>query len=163
MINALLPLSRRWHPSRRPLPDTTVGEVLAYHRIYDVDVRRPLTDEQMNELGVAYRLAFLSMLDGRACEDHWAVCVVSLNIALVLAEWGIGENCIPEIKLALDGAFRSKTRANKTGRWGFDGAAIQAIQVAFDIHDEQLLYASKQMLKEAKDEVHRRADAGIAY
>lgn len=153
----------KWHQGNRPLPASTVSEVCAVLALYDSDVRRPLNDERMNQLNVAFRLAFLHMLNGLASEENWAICVVSLNIALVLAEWGYGPEYLPVLANALDGASRAKQRALKTGKWGFDGEAIQAIQEAFDIHEAQLEYASQIQLKAATSEVHRRADAGIAY
>lgn len=153
----------KWHGAHRPHPVSTVAEVTTALTLYALDPRRPMSDEQIQELSVAFRLAFVQMLSGLASEEHWASCVCSLNIALVLAEWGLGEECIPEINQALEGAFRARVRARRTGKWGFDGPAIQAIKAAFDIHEQQLLYASKDQIRDSLQEVHKRADEGNVF
>ena len=125
--------------------------------------RQTLDDDQQTDLSVAYRLAFQQMVSGHADEENWCVVVLSLNIALVLAEWGIGEEYIDRINGALEGAFRAKIRAGRTGKWGFDGEAIQAIKDVFEIHEEQLKLASKHEITSSLQEVHRRADAGHVF
>lgn len=147
----------------RPLPVSTVSEVCAALALYDADPRRPLSDDQVRDLGLNYRMAFRAMLNGGATEERWSICVCSLNIALVLAERGLGEEYIPRINEALAGAFRAKVRAGSIGSWGFDGPAIQAIKDAFDVHDEQLTLATKNETRAALHEVHRRADEGNVY
>jgi hypothetical protein len=103
------------------------------------------------------------MTHGHATEENWCICVCSLNIALVLAEFGFGEECIPLLNDALEGAFRAKMRAGRNARWGFDGPAIQAITDAYEIHEQQLQYATKEQVRAALAEVHRRAAEGNVF
>jgi hypothetical protein len=153
----------RWNAAHRPMPETPVSEIYAVLDGYDRDMRRTLNEEQVTDLGIAHHLAFAQMLAGAATLQNWAVVVCSLNIAVVLADRGLGQEHLPRFIEALKGANRAKRRGDKTGRYGFDGPAIQAIQDAFDVHEEQIKIARKDELVAAVQEVHRRADAGIAY
>lgn len=149
-------------------PVSPVGGIAAIFRRHDAaELLQPMSDEQITDPSVAFRMAFAQMLGGHASEQNWCVCgcvcVCSLDIALILCEYGIGEQYLPEINRALEGAFRAKLRAGRTGRWGFDGEAIQAIKTAFEIREEQIKIASKQQLREAIREVHRRDAAGNVF
>lgn len=152
-----------WLPALRPQPASAVSFISLALAMYDNDPRRPMNDDQLTDLEVAYRMAFHGMLNGQATEENWCVCVCSLNIALVLAERGLGEEFVPRINDALEGAFRAKVRAGRSGKWGFDGVAIQAIKDAFEVHEEQLKLASKREVRDALHEVHRRADEGNVF
>ena len=128
-----------------------------------VAVKHPLNDEQIRDLSLAFRLAFSAMIGGSADELQWSTCVCSLDIALILAENGIGKGHIPAINEALEGAFRAKIRHSKIGVWGFDGAAIQAIKDAYIIHEAQIEMATKEEMRDAIHEVRRRIDAGNVF
>jgi hypothetical protein len=148
----------------RPRPISMIGGIDIIAKRHDVtELMQPMSDGQITDLAVAFRLAFQQMLNGGASEENWCVCVCSLNIAMVLAERGIGEQYIGEINQSLEGAFRAKVRAGRTGAWGFDGDAIQAIKLAYEIHEEQLKLAAKHEIVGALREVHRRADAGNVF
>lgn len=148
----------------KPRHVSPVGGLFAFGKQYAAaEDRAPMTDDQVSDIVLSYRIAFEAMLTGGASEEHWSSCACSLNIAIVLAERGLGEEHIPAFNDALEGAFRARIRAGRTGAWGFDGDAIQAIKTAFLIHDEQLQLATKQEIREALREVHRRVDAGNVY
>lgn len=123
----------------------------------------PLDDEQTLDLGIAYHMAFADMTNGRANEDRWSIVVCALNIALVLAERGFGDEYLSQIIKALDGAFRGRMRASKSGVWGFDGDAIAAIQLALDIHTEQVKIVTREEMRQALFEVRRRIEGGNTY
>lgn len=161
-------MARRDKPKRskayRPRPVSQVGGLFAIGGQHvAAEDRRPMSNDQITDLEVAYRLAFHDMINGRATEENWCVCVCSLNIALVLAERGLGEEYIPALNTALEDAFRAKIRAGRTGKWGFDGDAIQAIKDAFAVHEEQIKLAMKQEIRDALHEVYRRADEGNVF
>lgn len=125
--------------------------------------RTPMTVAQVTDLGIAYHVALDEMIHGRGTEEHWSTVVCALNITLVLAEGGPGYDVIEIIKAALDGAVRSRERAQKTGKWGFDGGALTEIKVALEIHDAQMALVSKADVVRALAEVHRRIDSGHAF
>lgn len=153
----------QWIAILRTRPVSAVSEVLAVLALYDADVHRPMIEDQRISLDIAYRMALTEMLTGAGSMDAWEVCVCSLNIAMVLCEWGYGREYLPDVITALQGAYRAKVRADRTGKWGFDGPAIQAIKNALDIHEAQLLYATKEVTSEAMREVRRRKSEGNSY
>lgn len=128
-----------------------------------IEDTRPLSDGQVTDLAAAYWLALDAMVRGTSGEEEWSVVTCALNIALVLAEQGIGLEYERDFIAALDGAFRAKLRAEQKGSWRFDGEALQAIRTALALHDQQIVEATKVQLRAAMLEVHRRIDAGCVY
>lgn len=147
-----------------PKPINLIGGIGVIARAQDrIEIQKPLDDEQIADLSIAFRVAFDNMLNGRGDETDLSTCVCSLNIAVVLAEWGTGEEYIPAIVKALGGAFRAVTRAEKTGAFGFDGDAITDIKWAYEIHEAQLECSTREELARAVREVRRRRDGGNVY
>ena len=124
---------------------------------------RPIIADDQTDLSLAYRLAFEQMTKGESNEQSWCIVVCSLNVALILAERGIGHEYEPYLIKALDGAFTAKLRAQRHGVWRFDGEAISAIRQAFEVHDEQIKIATKHEMRDALLEVRRRIDEGNTY
>ncbi|MDR5825814.1 hypothetical protein [Caballeronia sp. LZ043] len=138
----------------------------AISRTIGIDVlerRTPMDKGQTTDLGIAYHVALDEMLKGRGTEEHWSTVVCALNITLVLAERGYGEELIGTVKQALDGAVRARDRARKCDRWGFDGDAMNDVRRAMELHDEQMRVATKAVVLAALAEVHRRIDAGHVF
>lgn len=133
------------------------------HQKKAAESKRPLGDDQITDLAIAFRIAFQQMLTGHASEANWATCVCSLNIALVLGEAGCMGNREAEFIAALEGAYRAKIRADDVGAWGFDGDAITAIKSAFEAHELQLVIAPRAQIVDAIREVHRRAVSGDVF
>jgi hypothetical protein len=156
-------LHQNWNPAWHERAVSTVYEICLAMSLEALNPKRPMSEEQIGDLGLAYRLAFEDMIKGRGTEEIWSVCVCSLNIAVVLAEWGIGNEYIPKINAALEGAFRAKIRAQRTGKWGLDGLAIMDIREAYAIHDRQIELASKEEIINSLKEVHRRIDEGEVF
>ncbi|WP_321902063.1 hypothetical protein [Paraburkholderia tropica] len=131
---------------------------------FDVMERRaPMDISQTTDLGIAYHVALNEMINGRGTEEHWSTIVCALNIALVLAETGPGLDSIGIIKSALDGMVRARDRARRSGRWGFDGEALNVVKISIEVHDAQLATVTKAAVLAALAEVHRRIDAGDAF
>ena len=123
----------------------------------------PLADDQIADLSIAFRIAFDLMITGHADEQQWSTCTVALNIALILAERGFGPHFVDDINAALEGAFRARVRAQRTGAWGYDGAAMTAIKRAFEIHEAQIENATRADLRAAIAEIRQRIDDGVVF
>lgn len=128
-----------------------------------IEDTRPISDDQVTDLAAAYWLALDAMVRDTSGEEEWSVVTCALNIALVLAEHGIGLKFERDFVAALDGAFRAKVRAEEKGSWRFDGDALQAIRTALALHDQQIVAATKAQLRAAMTEVRRRIDDGCVY
>ncbi|SDH10526.1 hypothetical protein SAMN05216466_107115 [Paraburkholderia phenazinium] len=122
----------------------------------------PLTDDQQRDLGLVYHIAFEQMLrDGD--EESWYVLASSMNVALVLAERGYGEEFIPEVKAAMESLMAVKYRADRTGKWTFDESGIAAMRHAITLHDQQCALATRAEIKEALRAIVKRANEGHMY
>jgi hypothetical protein len=125
--------------------------------------QQPLHADDLTDLNLAYRLSFDQMVRGASNEEAWTVVVCSLNVALILTERGFGKEYLPYINRALEGAYRARLRAEKHKVWRFDGDAINAIREALEVHDEQVKFATKDDMRQALEEVHRRIIDGNVY
>ena len=125
--------------------------------------KSPLHGSQLTDLGAAYWLAFDGPTSGRASEEQWSCVVCALNIALTLAEVGIGAECEPDIVLAMDGAYRAKIRSARTGNYRLDGDAMTAITTALHWHDQQMQVARRSEVVAALATVQRRVQQGNVY
>lgn len=147
-------------PKRKYSRDRFVSRLIAgSERRIDA---RELNETQQRDLGLCYHIAFENMLK-RGSEEDWYVLAGSLNVALVLAEQGYGVEFIPDVKAAMEGLMDCKYRADRTGRWAFDGAAIQAMRRALELHDQQCALAKRSEIKKALQMITERANAGHMY
>jgi hypothetical protein len=118
--------------------------------------RQPLDESQTRDMGIAYHVAFDLMRSGRGDEESWSTLACMTNIAVVMAEQGIGGEHMAALARALDGIRRAKDRGRATGRWAFDGDALAAMVDALAIHDAQLEAATIGDTRAALAEVERR-------
>lgn len=121
---------------------------------------RPLIQSQTTDIGLAYHLSFDAIKGGYATEEMWSNLACAMNIALILAEKGIGEPHIEDIKLAQDALMRAKGRGEKSGSWGLDGDGMRDLHLAITVHDAQMEAATKSDVRFAINEVRRRMEAG---
>ncbi|MBU9661857.1 hypothetical protein KTF22_08130 [Burkholderia multivorans] len=149
--------------SKKPRKAYRPREVRRTAGIDVLERRTPMDGGQQTDLGIAYYMALNEMTNGHGTEEHWSTVTCALNIALVIAETGPGLDSIGIIKSALAGAVRSRDRARRTGKWGFDGDALIDIRIALEIHDAQMATVSKVAILKALGEVHRRIDAGEIF
>lgn len=124
--------------------------------------RMPLADDQTRDLGIAYHISLQAMLNGNGTEQTWSTLACSLNIALLLAEYGIEASAMPTIKLAQEALLRVRDRAKQHGKWAFDGEGIRIILAAVNIHDEQISLATRSQVTAALVEINRRVTVGEA-
>lgn len=123
----------------------------------------PLREDQTADLGVAYWLAFENLRVGSASEESWSIVSCALNVALVLAERGIGPEHEADLVLALDGAFRAKMRSETSSTFRLDGDALRDIEHALQVHDAQMQIATRAEVSQAMEAIYKRMEAGNVY
>lgn len=154
------PRTKKYHPK----PISADGGLVAIAKVYARgENAAPLQSEQLTDLGVAYWLSFENLRSGDANEESWSCVVCALNIGMVLAERGLGEQYTADLVAALDGAFRAKIRSAKSGNFRLDGDALREIESALVIHDAQMEVATKAQVTAAMATVHARMLAGDVY
>lgn len=123
----------------------------------------PLTGGQLQDLGLAYWLSLEQLRTGDANEEAWSCVVTALNIGLALVETDVGAEHEPAFNLALEGAFRAKTRSATSDNFRLDGDAMRDIEAALTIHDSQMEVATRAEVTAAMNLVRRRVDEGNVY
>lgn len=145
-------------------PKSHMGGLTAIGALhFAAEDKRPLIGEDVTDISVAAWLAFDQMTAGQSNENCWGTIVFSINVALMLAEQGFGEEYSPYLVKALDGLFRAQLRAQRTKAWRFDGEAIIAVREALEIHGEQIKVATKENVRQAIAEVKSRILADNVY
>ena len=122
-----------------------------------------LNGDQVTDLGVAYWLSFENLRTGSANEESWSCVACALNVALVLAEKGIGAEFERDLVKALDGTFRAKMRSSTSGNFRLDGEALRDIEHALHIHDQQMQIAKRWEVTAAMNVIYARLEAGNVY
>lgn len=122
--------------------------------------RTPLADDQSRDLAIAFRIALQAMLCGHGTEQAWSTLACALNVALIMSE--SNDSAVTDtIKAAQDALMRSRERAQRTGKWAFDGEGSVVIKKAFELHEKQLEGAcTRGQITQALREVHRRIEIG---
>lgn len=107
---------------------------------------QPFTPQEKTTLTLPVRLAFDSFRNGSATKDDFDTLAAMTNICIIRAE-EIDQLCVDASNRADTALMRSMHRYKSTGRWGFDGPALQDVGVVVDFY-EQLLDMStpKQMI-----------------
>lgn len=120
--------------------------------------RMPLADDQLRDLGIAYRASLQVIISGKGDEQAWSTLACAINISLILCERGLGEEFIPTIKHAQDGLIACRERGLRFNNWSFTADEARTILRTFAIHDEQITLATKKEIVYALGEVRRRIE-----
>ena len=129
--------------------------------LHALAMNRPLDASQKTDESIALRVSLEALRTGRADESAFHALTAAVNVSMVLCERGNGGDYLPDILKALDSLLRVWQRAQKTGRWLFDGAGWQHVNHAIDIHEAQLASISRREASDAYREVIRRIDRGL--
>lgn len=155
--------NKKYQP-RAPRPNQQFGGLTAAAMAYARgENAAPLRQDQATDIGVAYWLAYENLRAGSASEESWSILSCALNVALVLAETGIGADHEQDLVLALDGAFRAKLRSEKSNNFRLDGDALRDIEHALKVHDAQMQLATRAEVSAAMNTIHKRMAAGNVY
>jgi len=125
-----------------------------------IGMQQPLTQDQRDDLGLAVHLAIERLRLGAPIEGDWHTLAAAVNVSMVLCERGVGPEYLPDIFAAQDALLRVWDRHGRTGKWGFDGPAYQALACAVEIHEAHAGAITRDGARAAMLEVRRRAARG---
>ncbi|MDP3425524.1 MAG: hypothetical protein Q8S32_17420 [Burkholderiaceae bacterium] len=125
-----------------------------------IGMQQPLTQEQIDDLGLAVHLAIERLRTGNPIEGDWHTLAAAVNVSMVLCEKGVGAELMPDILTAQDALLRIFDRHTATGRWAFDGPAYKALTRAVEIHEAHAAAITRDGARAAMLEVRRRAARG---
>jgi hypothetical protein len=140
----------------RPKPKSAFGglKTIIDRRVSEA----PLTDERQTNVVLSYHTSIQAMRGGFAQQCHFDTIVYALNIGVILAENGIGEEYLTMLGSAMNAMRRCKDRYLKIGKFGLDGDGLKALEAVADVHQAQMEVATQGELKAAIDEMYRRIE-----
>lgn len=125
-----------------------------------IGMQQPLTQDQVDDLGLAVHLAVERLRIGQLIEGDWHTLAAAVNVSMVLCEKGVGPEYLGDIIKAQDALLRIFDRHAATGRWAFDGPAYTALTRAVEIHEAHAGAITRDGARAAMLEVRRRAARG---
>ena len=118
---------------------------------------------QQVDLTLGVRAAALVLARGQGEESHVHTLASAINVALVLTERGAGMEFQADIIAAQEALLRTIERGKRTGRWGFDGPALGAVERAIEVYEAQLAAVPRVEARDAVREVTRRVQQGHVF
>ena len=131
--------------------------------LHALAMNRPLDASQKTDESIGLRVSLEALRTGSAGESAFHAIVAAVNVSMVLCERGHGVHYMPDILQAQTSLLRVWQRAQKSGRWLFDGPGWQHVNHAIDIHEAQLADISRRDASEAWREVVLRIKRGHVF
>jgi cytochrome c5 len=100
--------------------------------------------------------ALTEVVQGRGNRDQIDVLIASLNMCEAYAVHGKGRDWLPEIKEAQDALYDMALRGIEAEKFLFRGPEMQAVNLAMEIHDQQLEESTVSMLEKMTDFVTKQ-------
>lgn len=95
------------------------------------------TEDEQAEVMVTTRKSFQALIDRTAVREDFDHVATAVNVALVA-----GERIDPQVEEACKPGVAAMARVleryNKTGQWGLDGPAREAIAVSLEIYEQMM-------------------------
>jgi hypothetical protein len=140
------------YASRRRRVDPLGGlRLIAETKLFD--------EVELRTLSLPPRAAYDAIRVGRAREGDFDTLAAVVNVSLIRCE-SIGQEGVDLCTDAQEALLRIKERHQRTGRWGVDHIAIQAIPPVLDLHEQLLALSTPKQMMDAMKEVLRRMNAG---
>lgn len=123
---------------------------------------QPFDDAERMALALPPRVSFQTIRDGKGADGDFDTLAAVVNVAMVRCE-EIGQTGVELCQEAQACLMDMKVRQARTGRWGFDYRALQAIPPAIDLHEQLLELSTPKQMMEAMREVVKRMNAGQVH
>lgn len=154
------PLSRLMATILPSVPETTAERRQTLSNAMNMANR--VQQQVRTNVGLHVRHAALMLRHGRAEAQHIAELALAANMALILAEQGLGEELIPQIQQAQEMVAALMQQLNDTGRARPTGPMLTAADDLVEIVEAQLDSpdCTGLMVERARIEFQRRVAAG---
>lgn len=131
------------------------------HSIFEVFAnKKPIEEGKKTDISLANLIAISAIKSGKGVEEHLHTLAYSVNMCLILSEMGYGDEFVEDIKNAQYSVVRTIKRLKATGKIGFSGSDMIAIQDIISLVDEQIALATKAEIEKASMEIRRRLKLG---
>jgi hypothetical protein len=99
-----------------------------------------LDTSQLTDLALGYHGALTALMQGKGGWDDCNTLALAANVALMLCEYGLGDDEIDFVKAAQEAIVRLVQRGTVGGRYVLTGAEIRSLQALLALHDAQLAH-----------------------
>lgn len=108
------------------------------------------------------RAALDEILLGRGNRDHVEILIGMVNMAEVLASFGIGQDWMPEIEEAQEAVHNMAQRGISGKPFLFTGLEMQIVKTIQALHDQQLQQCTVKQMEQANDHIAKAVKHGKA-
>lgn len=108
----------------------------------------PYNSTDLNDKKAPIRTSFEAIKSGTGTEVDFENLDIAFATTLVRSR-SIDELCVITATVARDAIERTWARYQRTGRFGFDGPALAAVQDGIDLHEELLDNSTPQQMMAA--------------
>lgn len=150
-------MSKNKRPKKKHRPTAYQINPLAMLRDHSTETLSP---SQLRDLMIGVHSSLKSIEDGQGAENDVIQLAIASNIALVLAENGMGAEFIPEVKEAQRYILVLQAQHEQEGVLALAGPGITAIRRMLELHDEQIKLAPEGDMRRALRIIRARMDAG---
>lgn len=115
----------------------------------------------LQETLLALHVCMSKLARGVADANDWNNINQAINMSIIFAECGVGNEWLPQILAARDAIAACVLRFQKSGRIGVTGDELKAINEGIDVHDNQITVVRGKDVDYAAKELNRRLKHGV--
>lgn len=125
------------------------------------EAAQPLAEEQVRDLLIYAIQSVASVGSGEAIESDLHNIACMSNVSMLLAEWGLGDEYLDDIRAGQDAVVSMMARHERVGRVGASGPELVALRRLLEIHEAQLESGiTRGEMVSALNEIRRRMSTG---
>jgi thiamine kinase-like enzyme len=124
--------------------------------------QQTMNESELTNLMIAVHSSLKAIEEGKGIEEDIIHLAVASNIVLIFAEHGLGEEYIPEVKLAQRHIVNLQELWRQEKRAVLSGPGMIAIRRMLELHDEQMKHegANEANMRKAMRLIYARMQAG---
>jgi hypothetical protein len=125
-----------------------------------IGMQHEMDDDQLRALGLAIHTGIERMRNGIGLEEDYYTFAAMANVSLILCERGVGADHLGIVYALQEALLAILDRQRRTGKWGFSGPEMQAINDGATLHEKQIAAVPRGACRDALFEARRRAARG---
>ena len=108
----------------------------------------PFNASELLRLELPIRMSYEALRNGKGTEDDWSDIAAAINVTVVRAR-AVDALCEQTASDASDALLRVYHRAQRTGRWVFDGPGLAQVAQGIDLHEQLCELSSPLQMMDA--------------
>ena len=122
---------------------------------------QPFTQDELTKLQLPVLMAFDDLRHGKGTRQDFSTLVAIISVVIDRAKT-ISPKCLELCGDAMSGLERMQERHEKTGKWGFDGTAMQDMGAVIDLYRQLLeLGAPGEMIDAIRQSIGRLNSSNV--